>query len=310
MRLASSSSVFVSVALACVALTACGDDPATDGGGGGGAPAEAAAFIGELCALYEPCCAIGKSSKNDCIAAVNGVATDQAFDAARAALCLRAIRAEAQKPSFCTQAPDSVTCAAVFKHPRALPVGSSCARSSDCANPPENEGDALCESGRCRILTRGKAGDACFGTRAAGGTDELVKPADGPLALCAISEGLYCSAKTGNCTARADVGVACEGSDVSCVDGAWCPTTSSLCVERTDAGTPCEDTYECASGSQCSNDDEGGAACTAFVAEGGRCERGDECDPALVCDSSSRCIRDPEEYAGSCAGKLVFDEPL
>ncbi len=304
--------VISSCAVVLLTLVSCADDASpTDDAGGGGSPEEVATFIDTVCSLYEPCCATAESSKDRCIANLQQISANLKLDTLRATTCLDALREESSKSTFCVQAPASIACSAVFKHRQPLPQGASCERSSDCANGPAPHGDTSCANGKCRAVTHGKEGDACIGTRVAGDTDTLVKvPEEGPVAVCDASEGLYCAESTAKCTKRGDIGGPCEGSDISCVDAAYCPTTSSRCTNRTGGGERCVDQYECAAGHQCTNDDEGGGACIAFVAEGGDCARGDECDVHLVCDSSSKCVKDADLYASACTGKLIFAEQL
>lgn len=305
------SCVVLSLLFTCAVLPSCKDDGPSEGGGGdgGATPAEVTSFIADLCALYEPCCGDGASTKEACVQATTERAQKEEFDAQAAQACLDAARVEAKASTFCARPPTDVACSAVFKRKAPKDPGAACMSSSECASG--GDGLGICVDKKCRHVTRGKEGDACIGTRAPDTIDALVAPPDGATALCDAGEGLYCSEGSRTCQRRGEPGADCSGSDLSCVDAAWCPTTTSECVTRTAAGEPCTDAFECAPGHQCANDGEGGGACTAFVGEGGACERGDECDPAgLVCDSATAtCIKDTSTYSSACTGALALGDP-
>lgn len=302
--------VVLSFAFTCAVLASCKDDPPpNDGGDGGSMPAEVASFIADLCALYEPCCGDGGSTKDECIQKTTERAQKESFDAQAAQSCLDAVRAESKASTFCARPPTDVACSAVFKPKTVKEPGTACKSSRECESGADGLG--ICIDKKCRRVARGKEGDACIGTRASGTIDALVAPPDGATALCHAGDGLYCSEESRKCQKRGEIGAPCSGSDLSCVDAAWCPTTTGECVRRTAGGEPCTDAFECAAGHQCANDGEGGGACIAFAGEGGACERGDECDPAgLVCDSATAtCIKDTSTYSSACTGALALGDP-
>lgn len=295
-----------------LALASCSDGPApsdtgSDAGQEAGAlPAEVAAFVADLCALYAPCCTGGPSAA--CTTATEALAKGRTFDAARASACLESVRAEATSSTFCLAPPSRLTCAAVFKTKSAKDPGAACKESRECSSG--DDGDGLCVLGKCRRASRGKEGDPCIATSNAGGVETVFGLEASAGAVCDASEGLYCSEESKKCQKRADVGGSCSGTDISCVDGAWCPTDTEQCAPRTAEGAACEDEYECALGSRCFSDGEGGAKCTAFVAKGGACERGDECDArkGLVCDTdTTKCIDDVSLAERACDGSLALE---
>jgi hypothetical protein len=294
------------------AATSCTDDPVavptgTDAGTEAGVelPAEIVTFIGELCALYSSCCAPVPGGAQKCTADAEALAKGRTFDAVRAKKCVDSVRKDGVSPTFCARPPTSTTCGSVFKDAKTKATGEACTESTECASTAEADGVCLSGPKTCVLVTQGKSGDACIGTRIEGRTDGVTAAKDG--AVCFASEGLHCS-DAGKCAARASIGGPCAGADVSCGDDAWCPPTTGLCTSRTAKGVACEDSFECAVGSQCANDGEGSAACTAFAAEGGSCERGDECDPlGLVCDTSTTtCIKDVSTYASACSGAAAL----
>ena len=292
-----------------VALPSCSDDPApasavADAGHEAGLPPEVTSFVADLCSLYEPCC----SGAGSCTTAMESLARGRTFDATRASGCLDSVRAEAKRSTFCLAPPSSVACAAVFKTKSAKEPGSDCKESRECSSGDDGEG--LCVLGKCRRASHGKEGDACIATSIDGALESVFGLEASAGAICAASEGLYCSETSKKCQKRGDVGASCSGTDVSCVDEAWCPTDTKQCAPRTAAGAPCVDEYECALGSRCASDGEGGAKCTALAAKGGACERGDECDVkrGLVCDAdTTKCIADTSLAERACEGSLALE---
>ena len=291
-------------------LATCSDGPAAPSAGGdagqesGALPAEVASFVADLCSLYEPCC----SGAGSCTATMESLARGRAFDAARANDCLDSVRAEAKRSTFCLAPPSSVACAAVFKSKSAKEPGSDCKESRECSNG--DDGDGLCLLGKCRRASHGKEGDACIATSIDGALESLFGLEASAGAICAASEGVYCSETSKKCQKRGAVGASCSGTDISCVDEAWCPTDTKQCAPRTAAGAACVDEYECALGSRCASDGEGGAKCIGLEAKGGACERGDECDAkrGLVCDAdTTKCIEDASLAERACEGSLALE---
>ena len=298
--------------LAASALASCSDEPspssaAPDAGQEAGAlPAEVAAFVAELCSLYAPCCT--DQTPSTCTSATEAAAEGRSFDAARASACLESVRAESKRSTFCLAPPSNIACGAVFKAKSARAPGSACKESRECSSG--NDGDGLCVLGKCRRASQGKEGDPCIATSIDGALESVFGLEASTGAVCASSEGLYCSEETKTCQTRGAVGASCSGTDISCLDEAWCPTDTKQCAPRTAVGAACEDEYECALGSRCAGDGEGGARCTAFEAKDGACERGDECDvkKGLVCDAdTTRCIEDASLAERACTGSLALE---
>lgn len=293
----------VSIAL----LVACGSDDEVAPGPSTPLTSEAAQFVKDLCAVLEPCCATGDTTSAACASESDTFGRGKTYDAVRAAACLADLRAVAGGATFCTGKPETIACAAVFKPLDARGEGTACRLDDDCANGPEGTG--LClgagDKARCRFVTRGKAGDACLGTRGPGALDEVSGGSDAR-AVCFLGDGLVCDADARTCVPRGVIGATCSTSLGACVDEAWC-SPDGTCVPRSADGESCASSEECEAGSNCGNDGEGNGVCLARVAEGGACPDGNECDAALTCDPDrSVCTVDRSVYAQACAAAAAL----
>jgi hypothetical protein len=296
-------------------LASCSDDPPAagppvDAGPDGPPPltAEAAAFVNDLCALHQPCCASIPGAASTCVARTSTFARGKTFDAVRARECLEAVRAESRVVGYCGRGPEGVACAGVFKDVGARAPGASCRTTSECANAVDAEGVCVASGAgaRCRQVRRGKEGDACVGTRALGSTVVPEPPPAEGAALCFVADGLLCDPATTKCVRRGAVGAACTDAPGACVDAAFC-SAGKACTARVAKGGKCSVPDACAAGSVCSGGADG--TCVAVLGEGGACIRGDECDPAasLVCDRNvTKCIPDTTVYERTCSGAAAL----
>ena len=300
--------------LPTLALVACSSDAATVAVAPTTLSSEAETFIGELCAIEQPCC----TAASTCTATAGAFGLGKDFDGAKAAACLTELRAAADQPSaaagrsgYCDRAPDVFACEAVFKTFQAVATGKACASSADCANPGDAFG--LCvgsgSNARCHAVTRGKAGDACVGTRANGTTADLTGAAASATALCFLADDLQCDAKSKVCARRAILGSDCDpANEAACVDTTYCPIDSKQCTARAAPGETCTDSDACQTGYLCAATGEGNATvCVAYAKEGEACPRGDECDFSLACDSgTATCTKDTTAAVRACNGQSAL----
>jgi hypothetical protein len=124
--------------LVTLAMASCKDDPASEPAGV--VTDEAARFVDQLCALYEPCCSAGASSVDECRTELTERARSHAFDPQRGATCLDDVRAKASLATFCTEPPAGAARSAAFKNPKLAEPGAPCTTSSECASDPGGEG--------------------------------------------------------------------------------------------------------------------------------------------------------------------------
>jgi hypothetical protein len=242
-----------------------------------------------------------------CAASASAYGLGKSFDGTKAAECLTELRAVRATKGSCDRAPDVFACEAVFKSATTNGAGQSCASAADCANGDASFG--LCvgsgANGTCVLVTRGRSGDACVGTRANGTTADTAGAKASATALCFLADDLQCDAKTKKCAPRGIVGSDCDpANEAACVDAAYCPIDAKQCTTRTAAGGSCSDSDECQSGYQCSGGDDGHTTCSAYAQAGQACPRGDECDPSLSCDSTSAtCVKDTSAALRACNGQ-------
>jgi len=291
------------VALASTALSAiaCGsssggasgqDDGGRKDGGPDGAMTDAgpitdpAVFAAMYCDLFAPCCNdLGVPPGGDgCRSIIGNTASLVGKTAELGAACIADLEAVFARAGYCNYYLSGVaSCNAVLGqgHPVAsatAPPGGACQDASGCA--PSVRGQTSCNFDatvspavlRCQELIRGARGDSpCAGTVI---DDQGNYSAPGFIAsgyLCAMSDGLYCSAATGaceplrqpgascadnlfacdfcdaagTCAARAALGGACMVG--GCVAGAFCDSTSK-CALKLPMGAPCDLPPDCLSG--------------------------------------------------------------
>ena len=255
----------------------------------GGISFEARAFIGEYCALFEACCAVGGLTSR-CAGRVGAAAVAGSFVASAAAECLAAVRQRQSSASFCAglEIPSYLEieaswapvpeCLSVFVPPGTTPPGGSCARDSDCA--VGTNGSAFCfTSGTC-VQTTGTAGDRCFGdfARAPLSREISLYPDSAPdVYLCDKDKQLGCDSTTRLCVeiqVQAVGGPCPTGSE--CDADSYCSTTGNTCAARLPPDAPCATSAECAgvcdpTTQRCADALPSGAACSG---ESGLCGSG------------------------------------
>jgi len=318
-----SSLILVPCASLLLALSSasCKDDPpagpAADAGsqdGGATLSAEAESFLTSLCARYATCCN-SAATKESCTDKTKAAALGKAFDLARAKTCLDGLSAESQKKRpeiFCVQAPDTMTCGAVFKATGAKAPGSDCTTHEECKNGDAPDVDGLCLAKKCQQVKRGVQNNACIGTRFDGRTSVQLpsQPAGG--AICLVNDNLYCDETAKQCKPRGSAGSDCSLVDGACIEQAYCSSSTKQCTPRTDKGKECAATEECTIDAYCANDEATNKTlCKPLGTIGAACERGDECDPreALQCNAdTTKCGIDVALYDTACLGSLALKD--
>jgi hypothetical protein len=248
-----------------------------------------AAFIGNYCAIYKPCCmAAGLPTDGvACRAMFASSSSPQAkYDATSGDACITGLMQQSGQNGFCEGSivPPSA-CARAFGGG----AGGGCLVDGDC--PPSTQGDVHCVIGsengaqvrKCQIQIPGQAGSQpCVGSIRGGitlysGTSDGSLPDQGYLcdaadglrcdgtscvaltaegATCMLSsdcvDGDFCDATTGTCAARKPIGSACIDQSLECQDRTYCELASMTCVAQMDVGASCTDNVQCLS-SNCPN---------------------------------------------------------
>jgi len=244
-----------------------------------------AAFIGEYCDMYQPCCSAAglPADGKACRALFDTAGSPHAkYDDTAGKACLAGLQQQANQPGFCTGelVPPSA-CAEAFGGV----MGGTCVQDSDC--PPSSQGDVRCISGfvnnaqvrKCQTQTPGSAGSTpCVGSVRAGdlmysGTSTGDIPDQGY--LCNSDDGLrcdgtacvaltpdggqcalytecvvadFCDATTGACAPRKAAGASCIGAALECEDGSYCDDSRMVCAAKLDLGAACTDNVQCSTG--------------------------------------------------------------
>lgn len=235
--------VAVSGLIALVACSSSSEQGASSG------PLEPAALASALAKAYckaaAPCCGAWKGTiAADCETRIardleaklaTALATPkQRYDAALAASCVEAYRAQADScEAVFTKLRQVVACARVVDG--VSPPGAACAEATECATP-EARGYVGCGSAdggtanmKCRQFLYVSAGEACSAPA------EPFAGAAPTVTDCWSDEGLYCT--NGRCTAGAAVGEPCPKNQ--CAPGAGCDFTTKTCVAAAKEGEAC-----------------------------------------------------------------------
>ncbi len=308
----------------------------SDGGSGGGSgfnPSTAppiaqadycASKANVYCGIVLPCCqAVGyPTDRGKCQDAMlascqsevsTKTAAGRAYDARAAGVCLGGL------PSVTTGCKESANdpaataigdaCDRIWVG--AVPIGGTCASSTDCAaasdgstvycSAPATPGDGGTSGGKCTVQPVAKLGEACGTNTDAGAT--YVSCVTGLSCLYVAGAGvpgsshcvqlgdvgaqchtgsdcksaLYCDSTTLKCASPAPVGAACAPNDTSsCATGGYCDQTAKKCVALPGAGAPCA-TFaypQCAADSSC---DATSKLCVAKKGNGQACSTSSEC---------------------------------
>jgi hypothetical protein len=245
----------------------------------------AAAFIGQYCDIYKPCCtAAGLPGDGKACRALFASSTSAKakYDDTAGQACLTGLEQQSGQSGFCTG--DIVPPSACTQALGGMMAGT-CIQDSDC--PASSQGDVRCVSGfvnsvqmrKCQVQIRGAAGSTpCVGSVRAGvtlysGTITGDIPDQGY--LCSSDDGLrcdgtacvaltanggqcelytdcvvaaFCDAATGACGARRMPGASCIGEALECQDGAYCDDGTMLCTIKRDMGASCTDNEQCMTG--------------------------------------------------------------
>jgi hypothetical protein len=268
----------------------------TDGGSsGGGGAASADAFITEFCKLFEPCCAAAsKPNTEPC----RNVWADERehghYNPSKGEQCLNEFRAQAKEARFCDGdgVPTPQSCNEVFTPNGTKKPGEPCEDEWECA--ASAEGVVGCVSNRCMVVVKGKEGDDCIGTMDQAGRLFGSNNGDWPrperATACYGPDGVYCDARTNQCTKSQDVGASCvESPPYACVPTAYCDATTEQCAAKKDAGQECEYHFECAEKHYCDTETK---KCTPQIPIGQPCTKTEQCK--FGCDK------------GKCAGGFAL----
>ncbi len=135
-----------------------------------------------------------------------------------------------------------------------------CFSSSDCLNPNEGCGGAVCKR-TCQAA--GLMGQPC--------------PSKGGCAA-----GLHCDPGTLSCAAPGPVGTACDFDDAWCDGTTFCDTATQKCAALPTTNQACRfSTRKCAQGDYC---EASGSLCKPQLSLGAACDARDACQASLYCD--------------------------
>jgi hypothetical protein len=258
----------------------------------------AQAFVGQYCALIEPCCTQGGLT-SQCTSQVTGAAQGGTFDPNAAASCLAALTTLQGGADYCgglvvSSGSWSVipACAPVFQAMGVTAAGQPCNQGSDCAPGPNGgavcltsfvggeDGGAPTLTSTCQQLT-GRVGDACFGTAAFGAISSNPTQTG---AICDQSQGVFCDDQTSLCVATRAVGGSCNSYDMCDPVTAYCNlSNANVCAARLPLGATCVGGLfnECAGTAYCDETSKkcvapggAGAACSTANANSGQCLSG------------------------------------
>jgi len=119
-------------------------------------------------------------------------------------------------------------------------------------------------AGVCKKMARGKLGDPCVSTCAAGedcSSDELTDPSDTNVTWCFEADGLYCSYQTTtpSCSSIVAVGSSCAADSEACGGASSCDV-DSICRAKSGLGqrcstNPCLRPYTCGTSNTCEEAD-------------------------------------------------------
>jgi len=258
-----------------------------------------AAFIGQYCDLYQPCCSAAglPADGKACRALFASASSPKAkYDDTVGKACLMGLQQQSSMPGFCTGdiVPPSA-CAEAFGGA----MGSACIQGSDC--PPSSAGDVRCVSSfvnnmavrKCQTQSPGVAGSTpCVGSVRAGVT-QYAGSSTGDIPdqgyLCSSDDGLrcdgtacvaltadggqcalftdcvvadFCDPGTGLCAARKAAGAGCVGAALECLDGSFCDDATMVCAAQLAIGAACTDNV------QCQTDNCANGACAATPSGG------------------------------------------
>lgn len=297
----------VSSAILVLLAVACGGDDDDDA---------QSQFVHDYCELQTATCCqqSGKTYDAQACETLLLFGSPSGFDRSAGDHCIAALRAANPSPTFCTDHGGktvSDACDTVFpRNGGSVAPGGACTSETQCA--PVANGEAQCvfasddfnsDARICQAQIRGAEGVDCDGERASSGFETTTTyTSHAPqINVCWDDDNLYCSATTKTCTARGQIGGACNSADYnSCPADAYCAPKDEgadaeyVCKALGKEGEACTPYYRatCGKGLYCHPTQK---TCTAVTPAGAACS-----------DQTGECGADAFCQEGTCSGSSGF----